>query len=668
MAVRKVFIGSTGLDLAEYRKAAERVCIDLGFFPIAMEHFEAMGVGATAGSKIKLDDADLYVGIFAHRYGYIENGYQASVTEIEFDYAGERGLQRLCFEVEPKYSWPPEYWDHQNYGRLKNLKQRIGALIRAKYTTVDNFERHLIHALLPHRPSAGEESPHPNSEIARLLRILEEKEKAEAFYRGQIVTIQQENQELKRDMRALAVAQVLDEAEQTNPSPEALDAKRALEAGDTLPAEALLRREELTVAASGREQFRRAAELARQQTALAFLHDTNTALAAARRAADYEPDNLINWWFLGDLLRRAGDFEDANEAYRRISGRLTVLTTHDPMNTEWQRDLAISHERIGDILEAQGDSAAALSAYRKSLTIREALIARDSTNNRWQCDLAISHERIGNIVAAQGDSAAALSAYYQSLAIWEEVTRRDPANMEWQRDLSVIHNQIGDALAAQGDSAAALSAYRTTLEIRQKLAESDPGNTNWQRDLTGSHERIGDMLAAQGDSAGALSAYHTSLTIRKALTSLDPGNMDWQRDLLVSYGKMGDILMAQGDRPAALQAYRKGFEIAEQRAAHDVSNMNWRSDLAISHSRIGDILTGQGDNFEALAEYRKSLELAKQCAGRDPANMTWQRELSVSHEKLAMPWRLTAITPALCLLIVRAARSGKNSLHVTRPT
>ena len=99
----KVFISSTGKDLTEYREAATAVCLELGLFPIAMEFFAAVGKGATAGSKSKLDDADVYVGIFAHRYGYIEDGYDKSVTEIEFDYAGEKRLDRLCFLLDPKH-------------------------------------------------------------------------------------------------------------------------------------------------------------------------------------------------------------------------------------------------------------------------------------------------------------------------------------------------------------------------------------------------------------------------------------------------------------------------------------------------------------------------------------------------------------------------------------
>jgi len=102
----KVFISSTSIDLRDYRDAAIEECNRLGLVPIAMEFFEAMAFGAAAGSKQKLDGADLYVGIFAHRYGYIEEGQDKGITEIEFDHATERGLDRLCFLVDPDWPWP----------------------------------------------------------------------------------------------------------------------------------------------------------------------------------------------------------------------------------------------------------------------------------------------------------------------------------------------------------------------------------------------------------------------------------------------------------------------------------------------------------------------------------------------------------------------------------
>lgn len=148
MAIR-VFISSTSQDLGEYRQAAIEICNQLKFVPIAMEFFSAMGEGATLGSKKKVDESNLYIGIFAHRYGYIETGYDRAVTEIEYDYAGERGLDRLCFRVEASYPWPPDAIDYEHKNDLDRFMAKIDrSVIRATFTTIDDFKTKLISALV----------------------------------------------------------------------------------------------------------------------------------------------------------------------------------------------------------------------------------------------------------------------------------------------------------------------------------------------------------------------------------------------------------------------------------------------------------------------------------------------------------------------------------------
>jgi len=145
----RVFISSTSLDLKRYRRAAIEACKTLGFEPVAMEDFEAMGVGATEGSKRKLKEADLFVGIVAHRYGYIEQGYDRSVTEAEFDYARERGLECLCFIVEPAATWPKTHIERKNTDKLAAFKAKIDqSVIRALFTDIHDFRAKLINALV----------------------------------------------------------------------------------------------------------------------------------------------------------------------------------------------------------------------------------------------------------------------------------------------------------------------------------------------------------------------------------------------------------------------------------------------------------------------------------------------------------------------------------------
>ncbi len=160
----KVFISSTSEDLKAYRQVANEECNRLGLVPIDMQYFPATGKGATEGSYRKLDAADLYVGIFAHRYGYIEEGFEHSVTEMEYAYAGkERNLDRLCFLVHPEYDWPESGVDIENQKRLRSFKAKVEKdVIRNLFKSVEDFQGKLRLALIDWKlrtPESGSVEP-----------------------------------------------------------------------------------------------------------------------------------------------------------------------------------------------------------------------------------------------------------------------------------------------------------------------------------------------------------------------------------------------------------------------------------------------------------------------------------------------------------------------------
>jgi serine/threonine-protein kinase len=164
MATR-VFLSSTGTDLAEYRHAAIDVCNRLGLLPIGMEFFGSMGSGATEGSKDKITQADVYVGVFAYRYGYVEAGYEKAVTEIEFDFAGECGIERLCFLVDPSYPWPVDAIERQRQDAVDRLRDKVErTTIRETFTTVDDFRAKLTASLVDWNSRHGGGPPAQESE------------------------------------------------------------------------------------------------------------------------------------------------------------------------------------------------------------------------------------------------------------------------------------------------------------------------------------------------------------------------------------------------------------------------------------------------------------------------------------------------------------------------
>ncbi len=81
----KVFVGSTYRDLIAERQAVEKAIQRLNeTVPVAMEFFGSSPDTPYDTCMKKVAEADIYVGIFAHRYGSIPPGHQQSMTELEY--------------------------------------------------------------------------------------------------------------------------------------------------------------------------------------------------------------------------------------------------------------------------------------------------------------------------------------------------------------------------------------------------------------------------------------------------------------------------------------------------------------------------------------------------------------------------------------------------------
>ncbi len=90
-------ISSTARDLPAHRRELGEACLRQGVFPVMMEHLPARDADAVAASLRMVDESDVYLGVIAHRYGYVPAGHQRSITEMEYDRAAERGRPRLIF-------------------------------------------------------------------------------------------------------------------------------------------------------------------------------------------------------------------------------------------------------------------------------------------------------------------------------------------------------------------------------------------------------------------------------------------------------------------------------------------------------------------------------------------------------------------------------------------
>ena len=104
--VRRVMISSTALDLPDHRKQARDACERMSMFPLVMEQMPASPAEALAVSREFVDRADFYLGIFAFRYGFVPEGQDKSITELE----GKRGGFAAVVAVKESAAKPLSGW------------------------------------------------------------------------------------------------------------------------------------------------------------------------------------------------------------------------------------------------------------------------------------------------------------------------------------------------------------------------------------------------------------------------------------------------------------------------------------------------------------------------------------------------------------------------------
>jgi hypothetical protein len=149
MAAVSVFMSSTSRDLRDHRAAVREALLDAGYHPVDMADFGARAEGARTACLDEVAEADLFLGIYAWRYGFMPEGSPVSITEQEFDEARRLGKPCFCFVGDEAHEWPAELREEApGADQLKAFKARIDAeLVRTTFTNPDNLSRQVLSSL-----------------------------------------------------------------------------------------------------------------------------------------------------------------------------------------------------------------------------------------------------------------------------------------------------------------------------------------------------------------------------------------------------------------------------------------------------------------------------------------------------------------------------------------
>lgn len=122
----KIFVSSTFEDLKDCRKEVSLQLRRMGHEDIAMEYFVAENERPLDKCLKAVASCDLYIGIFAWRYGYIPPRKKKSMTELEYREAVKSGKPCLIFLLDEDSPWPPKFIDKdENAKKIDKLRKEL---------------------------------------------------------------------------------------------------------------------------------------------------------------------------------------------------------------------------------------------------------------------------------------------------------------------------------------------------------------------------------------------------------------------------------------------------------------------------------------------------------------------------------------------------------------
>jgi len=140
---KSIYVSSTYQDLKDHREAVHGVLAKMRYHVIGMEDYVARDNRMVDQVRNDVAQCDIYLGIFAWRYGYVppnENPDGLSVTELEYREAEARGKPRLVFLVDADAPWSRKFMDsttgeNEQGARIGRLREELTERMHSPFTT-----------------------------------------------------------------------------------------------------------------------------------------------------------------------------------------------------------------------------------------------------------------------------------------------------------------------------------------------------------------------------------------------------------------------------------------------------------------------------------------------------------------------------------------------------
>ena len=320
---------------------------------------------------------------------------------------------------------------------------------------------------------------------------------------------------------------------------------------------------------------------------------------------------------MGDIHRKLGRLDEANEAFRHALAILEPLQTARPADGEVRRALALTQTHLGDLLVRRGQNDQAEPLYREAFRVQEAQAAGSpAPEDRWL--LARTLKSQADLLRRKGDFTGARSIYLKAVAELEKATADAPSKSEVRNDLALTEDALGQLLMELGETKLAEDAFRRALKLLEPLITEFPTIPRFRETLAKAGNSLGMIEQTDGRWTDSEAHYRRELAEAERLSQDFPDRPEFRRELARACTNLGGLLAEQSRGAEAEPILRRGIALNADLTSRQPGDVQVRLDLAKCRNNLGYLMLENGGTGEAIAELEQARNLSAALVNQFP--------------------------------------------------
>jgi serine/threonine-protein kinase len=321
-------------------------------------------------------------------------------------------------------------------------------------------------------------------------------------------------------------------------------------------------------------------------------YQTLTGQAARNPAVQLENGSAFQR--MGEIHRKLGRLEAANDAFRRALDLLEPLNAARPGDGAIRRALGLTRTRLGDLLVRQGHNDQAEPLYQQAIALQEAQIDRPNpaVEDRWL--LGRSNKSRADLLRRKGDFAGARLVYQQAIFTLQRAADADPKLSDVRNDLALAEDALGQLLMEMGETRLAEEGFRRAMRALEPLVAQFPTIPRFREALVKASNSLGMIEQADGRWADSEAHYRRELDQAERLTQDFPDRPEFRRELARGWTNLGGLLAEQSRAPEAEAALRRAISLNADLTSKQPADVQVRLDLAKCRNNLGYLLLEKG--------------------------------------------------------------------------